>query len=597
MATKNTILKISIAISLPVWIFMFWVVGSSYYRMHFQVGFFRPDVWKFNPDQYDWQMVINDTLNHLSRQARHRRDKTHPLPVLNLTVSYGDYQKLTRSDPGLRSQYIRTNIQFGEKSFTARIRNRGGTFWHYQFAKKSWRVKLTDGLRINGLAEFDLVAPKVYPFWEPIVDKWARKAGLVTFSPKLIFLYINNKYNGIVYLSEVLSSDFLRRNNLESGVVYGIDPEISEYIRHRQGISAAWADANKWLLLFDEDTDVERASLKKLINGLALPQREFDEWYFKSGALSSIASQLAFNSYIGIFHQNAVANIKIHWSERTKMFSPILWDFLFPARSDHFLFAGNPIFNKLIKSPLFLDQVTTKMADLVRLGLNSDFLKEDAIKGFDQVRTAAYYDGNLFSVLRLETYYDLNLYFVAHGLSLATMKYYEEKVIDDVLWNSTKAEDILNQLSVEYSVWGEGGNKGMSISCLSWRPCYVHKIKVNGKAYSGNIIPDLNCNRRRDRNEAKVDLSATPIKIFPVVKEVRTTDDQRLNPTFPAREDIDYQLGTISYPYFADLGSNQKIELLVSNSIEGNPRWIQPVFRNRLENDHDSYHTWGVSCD
>lgn len=597
MATKNTVLKLSFMLSLPIWMFILWAVGSSFYRMHFQVGFFRPDAWKFNPDRYDWQMVINDTLNHLSRQTRHRHYKAQALPELNLTVSFGDYQKLTRSDPGLRSQYVRTNIQVGKKSFAARIRNRGGSFWHYQFAKKSWRVKLADGQRINGLAEFDLVAPKIYPFWEPIVDKWARKAGLVTFSPKLVFLYINNKYNGIVYLSEVLSSEFLRRNNLEPGVVYGIDPEISEYLPHRQNISGAWEDANKWLVLFNESTDMERASLKKLIDGLSLPPRVFDEWYFKSGALSSIASQLAFNSYIGIFHQNAVANIKIHWSELTKTFSPILWDFLFPARSDHLLFAGNPIFNKLIRSPLFLDQITTKMAGLIGLGLTSSFLREDSIKNFDQVRTAAYYDGNLFSILRLESYYDLNLFYVAQGLSQAAMRYYEEKIIDDIQWNSSKAEDLLNQLLIEYSVWGEGRQTGMSISCKSWRACYIHKIKVNGKVYSGTLTPDINCNHRRDGNEANVDFRATPIKIFPVIKEVRTMDSQRQNPTYPSRENIDYQLGTISYPFFVDFASNQTIELLISNSIDGDHRWIEPIYRKNLENDHDSYHIWGESCD
>ena len=382
MRSKYRFLSFAVLICLPVWILIVWILGYSFYRIHYQVGFFAPNRWRSQPDWVDVQFVVHDTLHFLRKQVYTGQQKKTDLPQFDLHLSRDDYQLLTRTDHSFRSQYVRTQLTYGGQSYNVRVRNRGGHFWHYNYPKKSWRIKLLGEEQIEGYRDFDLIAPKAYPLWEPLLDSWAAKAGVATFGTRLASLKFNNSDNGLVYFTPNLNDSLLERNGLGPGAVFGVDPEVMQFLPQRQYISAAWEDGYKWLVLHESRANVSRRALAELIQDLKLHPREFDKKYYGKGILDGFIRQLAFNSYLGIFHTSATANVKVHWDEKTGFFTPIAWDYLWPSPFYYLYWAGHPIFAKLLTSPRFAGDLADRMHWLYQTALPPRWIRPELDRYF-----------------------------------------------------------------------------------------------------------------------------------------------------------------------------------------------------------------------
>ena len=597
---KARFFVLTLLFCLPIWIGIFGILGFSYsttrdWQLH-EVE------WVSNPGLYEYQFAVNNTLNWLIQQISTRAPDANEIPRFNLNLTQDAYDRMVRTDAGHRGTYARATIETNTRTIPVRVRNRGGFFWHYLYPKKSWRIKpQIEGSTNQGpdrshvglteTNEFDFIAPKVYPPWDPLLDRWADRAGLANFGSRLVALYINRSFNGIGYQVPNLSTEFLSQIGLPDGEVYGVDAEIMENIPERQSISAAWEDGRKWLVLHKGPQEVARRALVELVASLKLSPREFDARYRESGKLSGFINQLAFNSYFGIFHTRATANVKVHVSPSGN-FTPLAWDYLWPGYITPLFYSGHPIFNKLQTSPYFVEQLTDRLASFVKARLPWDEIRGEATEYLGQIRRIMRGDPNRLSLFQLDWIYDLHVFHIMRGLNERNMRYFEQAGLNAIRFNIEKTRRKLSEIQIEYAPWFKPSGFGISLVCRSWRPCWIHGVRILNTNRNISLIPDHNCDQQRDVTER----TTAMLKLYPGLKEVQSPDPRHLNPVFPSHEAIHYDLGRMPYPFFANQDLDRELEFLVTQAAEGPPRWISGS-RIQTSSDHISFHPWGKSCD
>ncbi len=591
MRYRSRLTWIIVFATLPLWLLIIWVAGFSFYRQHFQVGLYHQ--WQTDFGMYDFQYVVNDTLYLLLQQIFPSEPKN--IARVNLKISYDDHMKLVRQRGGLRSQYVRAALEHEGINYNVRTRNRGGHAWHYYYPKKSWRIKVLDQAEQATSAfssdQFDLIAVKVYPPMDPFFDRWATLAGVKNFGSKLVSLNLNSTYNGIGLLAPALSEFFLEQRNLSSGSVLGVDPEVYEALPERQMISAAWEDGRKWLVLHESKShSLDRSRLVELIDDLSLPSRQFTQKY--RDKLDGFIRQLAYHSYVGIFHITATANVKVHVDGVTGMFEPLSWDYLWPAQLPELLYSGHPIFNKIIESPEMVALVVDRIVELIQGPLKPDLIQADLSQYLSEVDRLFKGDPNAMAISNLDVYYGVNIFFISRGLSQEKKRFYEISTKWTVAKRIQSVLSAIEHLSPEYRPWSKNGRSGIYFSCGSWQVCQVLGFRSHGRLLQAT--PDRNCNYTIDSGEARPD---DGVKLLPAGRKTEELDPAYTKPVFPTREFIDYPLGHLIYPFVLNSPVTDDVEVLIRRKTDLQPRWIKAKLNRDLKNDYIGYHPWGHSCE
>ena len=139
-------------------------------------------------------------------------EELQSLSVLDLIIEHDDYIDLINNRS--INKEVPCKIKYEGEEYQGEIRASGAGSRYY--FKWSYRVKLEEGYRIDGINEFNLSAQVEDPsmLHTTLTSKLYSAAGFIPFKAKHTFLRINNDDKGLYSFIEVIKEDFFDKNNL-----------------------------------------------------------------------------------------------------------------------------------------------------------------------------------------------------------------------------------------------------------------------------------------------------------------------------------------------------------------------------------------------
>ena len=275
-------------------------------------------------------------FRHLVRQSElamrgtvnGRSGESTSLKTINLFVSESNLAQLNDHLPLSGFEYVDGGLWVDGKLHKVKIKYRGDNSFHWEYYKKSLRVKTKKSYLFEGMRSFNLVVPK---FEEKLHNylgyQFAKELGLVAPKSELVNVSLNGKLIGVYVLVEKLEELTLRNNkfmpaDIYSGELvgmdqyYGISPEVFLHPRlwGKDAINNHYqADSVKPLeklveLVNSKDSEVVQRELSRLI--------DLKAW----GRFS------AYETLTQSFHFDDQHNWRIYYDPYRRTLLPIVWD-------------------------------------------------------------------------------------------------------------------------------------------------------------------------------------------------------------------------------------------------------------------------------
>ena len=219
------------------------------------------------------------------------------------------------------SDYKKDAIMIIEgKTLKGKAKLRGDHYYHWGFARKSWRFKTSKKNIHQGINKFNLIIPKSTDMLlNHLSYKLAKTMGLLAPDSKLVDFSLNGVYKGPRLLVEQIDESFLRKNNRMPNDIYkGDNIGQSKYI----GVD---------VLLFENPSIWEKSAynnhypeqqqkpLEKLIN-----QIYHNEYSIYD--LESFAKMAAYIDLVGSYHHDRSHNWFLLFDNYLEKMVPIIWD-------------------------------------------------------------------------------------------------------------------------------------------------------------------------------------------------------------------------------------------------------------------------------
>jgi hypothetical protein len=291
-------------------------------------------------------------------------------------------KKLPPSDG--KGKYVSGYFRRGKRVFKADLRYRGNKHWHWNYAQKSWKVRLRGGGFLDGENVFGLInTPETLPFGEEIVLGIAREQGLMTPEYFPLRLYVNNAYLGVYYYAAQPDEGILRESNRFPGNLFSgnegpIDPVT--------GVSRLWLEPAVWkkVASLEGQKDEERKELEVLLgvvaHGTAAEFERFAQLHLDLDRFVTFdALDVIFGGNEHDFHQNH----KLYFDPYRGRFEPVGWSFRgwrhepLLNRTDH------PLLLRLKELPEYTTLRNRKVFELVRAPHTPCSVEEITARAFD----------------------------------------------------------------------------------------------------------------------------------------------------------------------------------------------------------------------
>ena len=206
------------------------------------------------------------------------------------------------------------------KAIKGKVKLRGDHYYHWGFARKSWRFKTSKKDIYNGINKINLIIPKsVDMLLNHLSYNLAKTMGLLAPTSQLVDFSVNGKYKGSRLLVEQIDESFMRKNRRMPNDVYkGDNIGQNKYV----GVNAG---------LFTHASIWEKASynnhyakgnlypLEKLLDEIKANQ--FNILDFKS-----FATMAAYIDLTGSHHHDRTHNWILYYDNYYEQMYPIIWD-------------------------------------------------------------------------------------------------------------------------------------------------------------------------------------------------------------------------------------------------------------------------------
>ena len=356
----NISLPVSLSICLPIWV----ILISFYWNAVIRPinNSFVPDLKLADPSkmpaaiqQLMYRYALGLRQSYFSAPLRFQEhEKVGKWDSLNIQISAQSLGKLNSSLPSSGKSWQPALVTYKSKTYKARVRYRGFSYWHWQLDHKSWRIQLEDGQRLFGRSQIDVVRPKSkVPFIEPITNDFAEKVGVLASRSRPVPLFVNDRLSGVSFFLETLDREFLDSRGLQDGDIVGIEQEIpTTYFRGRH-ISQAWIKPNYWLRIHQTSSSTllnqKLQALADLVNHPS-PQ----DIKNSLGAiidLDKFANFYAFANIFGLMHSSAMTAVRFYLNPVTERFEPLTWDHVFWFHYPSLQLVENPLVNLWRQDP------------------------------------------------------------------------------------------------------------------------------------------------------------------------------------------------------------------------------------------------------
>ncbi len=213
-------LRHAVVICLPFWFVLLWYTLlplSEHYSYNHAYGYDQPLTWEI------FHLRLSDQLNRdlrrftLPQVSREARIPTFELLVSNAELGYLDRDAPPREGKG---KYAEGVLRRNGRDLKTRLRYRGQKHWNWNYAQKSWKLRLEDEL-VRGQQTISFINPAApVPFAEQIILDVARDHGLLTPDYFPMRLLLNNAYMGVYWFMGQPDEFLLRRNDRMPGSIY-----------------------------------------------------------------------------------------------------------------------------------------------------------------------------------------------------------------------------------------------------------------------------------------------------------------------------------------------------------------------------------------
>ena len=224
--------------------------------------------------------------------------------------------------PDSLQSYLQAKLIHKDLEFNTKIALTGGLKEHFDHENKwSFKLKLEDGKKINGMSKFAFMYPKARGYltdW--VAYKLLKARGGIELKVGFCDVYINKKYLGLYYIEERFGNHILKNNDLEKGIIF------------RMKIALKTEDLGT---SFNYNTNLKFYNLKNILSDSLLKSQlsEIKQlWFsFYSGNLEAeevfdlkkFATVFAVSDLLNSKHGYSVHNLRFYYNPTTKLLEPI----------------------------------------------------------------------------------------------------------------------------------------------------------------------------------------------------------------------------------------------------------------------------------
>ena len=320
----------SLVVTLPVTIFFAVLLARTerdfhQFRMRHTplVGYGYTDI----ADAHLAQMLNRSLLSATSVVA----DTPHPdldLRVVHLRADEADLGKLNADLPDSGFEFVKGEIMGPEGSLRCRLRYRGDTALHWGYPKKSWRIKMTGGAMWEGLASFNLLAPKLPSHLNNFLGyRLASTMGLIAPRTELVNVTLNGSPMGVHLMVEQLDESTLRAHDVMPGDVYS--GEMIGRDRYERLFPSVFQHPGIWTKIavnnhYPADAKPALAHLLRVL--MATPSEAQHEQLSAILDLEAWGRFNAFETLAQTWHYDSAHNWRLFWDSNRGKIVPLVWD-------------------------------------------------------------------------------------------------------------------------------------------------------------------------------------------------------------------------------------------------------------------------------
>lgn len=255
----------------------------------------------------------------------------HPdldLRVLHLRADDADLEKLNADLPDSGFEFIKGEIAGPTGMLPCRLRYRGDTAVHWGYPKKSWRIKMRSGAMWEGLASFNLLAPKHASHVSNFLGyQLASIMGLIAPRTELVNVTLNGASIGVHLMVEQLEESTLRANGVMPGDIYS--GELIGRDRYERVYPSVFRYPGLWTKIAVNNhypTDA-KAALTRLTR--LLIETPSESQHAQLTALLDLEAWGRFNAFETLaqsWHYDSAHNWRLFWDSNRGKLVPLVWD-------------------------------------------------------------------------------------------------------------------------------------------------------------------------------------------------------------------------------------------------------------------------------
>ncbi|PKP67993.1 MAG: hypothetical protein CVT83_07255, partial [Alphaproteobacteria bacterium HGW-Alphaproteobacteria-5] len=248
-----------------------------------------------------------------------------------------------------------------------RLRYRGQKHWNWNYAQKSWKVRLDNEL-VRGQQTFSFINPvNPVPFAEQIILDIARKNGLLTPDFFPVRLMLNKAYMGVYWFMGQPDEFLLRRNDRFPGSIYSgnraesVEPNGDSSLFYR---AKYWKKPSSRLA---EDKP-DKSDLQQLLDMIwKADPAQFAAFAREHLDLSKFALMDALDVVFGGTQHDWDQDHKLYFDPYRGRWEPLAWDFRGYRHRAAMNLGENPLQMRLKELPSYLTLRNRWVLKLVQL--------------------------------------------------------------------------------------------------------------------------------------------------------------------------------------------------------------------------------------
>lgn len=278
-----------------------------------------------------------------------------------------------------------------------KLKFRGTHYWHWEFPKKSWRIKLDK--KIENEKYFNLLNPRhKSQILYTLGYKLGEQAGLLSPRTQFVTLHINDKYQGVYEKIEQVNQDFLINHKQKPGDIYygepapGTTPQVK-----RSRYKGVFEHSELWELKpspKNKTNDISRLEEFLKITQLENPE-EFKDQISKIFDIDKLLRYIAIQDIIKTNHIDSNHNFKMYLDPGTNKFEPIVWDLYgwLPTKIElHFSTINNYFFHKILLIPEYYEIKNQYVWDFIHSFASQENISKFVDEHYELLNHELYFD-------------------------------------------------------------------------------------------------------------------------------------------------------------------------------------------------------------